>query len=132
MDRILDWIDRAERARACKADSVRAWMIRQRADMTYPQRLVSMIERADLEKRPPPDELRSFLFRGMAYELVSWPINGYHPGGCVWFPTKQAWIILRRSPVLPVISLPSHLELAEHYGVMDLARIPTHEHDSSH
>ena len=44
MDRILDWIDRAERARACKADSVRAWMIRQRADMTYPQRLVSMIE----------------------------------------------------------------------------------------
>ena len=111
LDRIIDLMERADQARVREGDSVRVWMIRQQANMSYVQRLTLMIQRTDLEKRPPPDQLRSFLFRGQAYELVSWPINGYHPGGCVWFPTKEAWVLLRRSPVMPVISLPSLLSV---------------------
>ena len=131
MDRIIDVMERVDRAQVRESDNIRAWMIRQRADMSYVQRLLSMIQRADLEKRPPPDQVRSFLFRSQAYELVSWPINGYHPSGCVWFPTKEAWILLRRSPVVPIISLSPWLPTAEHDGAADLANIPKFEHESS-
>ena len=132
MDQIIDLIDRVDRAQVREGDSVRAWMIRQQANMTYVQRLVSIIQRTDLEHRPPPDQVRPFFFRGQAYELVSWPINGYHPAGCVWFPTKEAWLLLRRSPVVPIISLSPWLPTAEHDGVAALAHTTTHEHESYH
>ena len=130
MEQIIDLIDSVDRAQVREGDSVRAWMIRQQANMTYVQRIVAMIQRTDLEHRPPPDQVRSFLFRGQAHELVSWPINGYHPQGCVWFPTKEAWIILRRSPVVPIISLAPWFPSAEHDGAPDLANIPSFEHGS--
>jgi len=131
MERILDLVDQAARDQRILPENLQAWMIRQRSDQTYVQRLVSMIQRADMEKRPPPHELRSFLFRGQAYEMVAWPLVGYHPAGCVWFPTKEAWLLLRRSPVSPVIALPPWMPTAEHDGVVDLTQVPKLEHASN-
>ena len=106
MDEILNRIDQAANHRQPSLQDLVAWTERQTQDQTYTQRLLSVIQRADLETRPPPVYLHSFLFRGLAYELASWD-HGFHPDGCVWFPGKEAWILLRRAPVVPIISLNS-------------------------
>lgn len=126
-DVVTNWVDAQEIARSRGRTSLRQWINRQHHEQTHVQRLVSLIQQADMECRPPPCQACPLMFRGQPYELVCWGPTGFHPESCVWFPGKEKWVLLRHAAI---IAPQEWLIDTQGAGTTDLLSISKHTHES--